>query len=92
MTILDFYADWCGPCKSLAPVLERVADNRGIELVKVNVDDDNEELFARHNIGEAPTVRNIPTVIAIDSDGKELGRFTGTKSEADINNFFDSLK
>jgi thioredoxin 1 len=92
MTILDFYADWCNPCKSLAPVLDKVASERGIEVVKVNVDDDNEDLFTRHNVGEVPTVRNVPTVIVINDDGKEVARFVGTKSESDINKFFDDIK
>lgn len=92
MIILDFYADWCAPCKALAPVLEKVATERGIELLKINVDDDVEDLFKRRGMTEAPSVRNVPTVIAIDDNGDELGRFSGTKSETDINNFFDGLK
>lgn len=86
MTILDFYADWCNPCKSLAPVLDKVASERGIEVVKVNIEDDEEELSVRHD------VRNIPTVVALNDDGSEKSRFVGTKSESDINKFFDEIK
>jgi len=86
MTILDFYADWCSPCKSLAPVLDKVASERGIEVVKVNIEDDEEELSVRHG------VRNIPTVVVLNDDGSEKSRFVGTKSESDINKFFDDIK
>jgi thioredoxin len=86
MTILDFYADWCNPCKSLAPVLDKVASERGIEVVKVNIEDDEEELSVRHG------VRNIPTVVVLNDDGSEKSRFVGTKSESDINKFFDDIK
>ena len=86
MTILDFYADWCNPCKSLAPVLDKVASERGIDVVKVNIEDDEEELSVRHG------VRNIPTVVVLNDDGSEKSRFVGTKSESDINKFFDDIK
>ena len=86
MTILDFYADWCNPCKSLAPVLDKVASERGIDVVKVNIEDDEEELSVRHG------VRNIPTVVVLNDDGSEKSRFVGTKSESDINKFFDEIK
>ena len=86
MTILDFYADWCNPCKSLAPVLDKVASERGIDIVKVNIEDDEEELSVRHG------VRNIPTVVVLNDDGSEKSRFVGTKSESDINKFFDDIK
>lgn len=91
MTILDFYADWCSPCKSLAPSLEKVANEKGINLVKINVEEDSDKILEDLGVNWPVNVRNIPTVIAINENGDELARFTGTKSEADINNFFESL-
>lgn len=82
--IYDFYADWCGPCKSLAPILESVAEERNIELKKINVDDDKDELGVKYG------VRSVPTVVVIKDD-KEIGRFIGTKSKSDLNKFFDNL-
>jgi thioredoxin 1 len=55
--VVDFYADWCGPCKMLAPLLERAAaDYAGrVKVVKVNVDDEN-DLAARYRISGIPTL------------------------------------
>jgi len=38
--IVDFWAEWCGPCHAVAPVLDRIADERGLKLVKVNIDEE----------------------------------------------------
>ena len=82
--ILDFYANWCMPCKALAPVLEKVASERNINVVKVNIEEDVDDLSVNYG------VRNIPTVIALDGEN-EVGRFVGAKSEGELNNFFDGL-
>lgn len=59
--LVDFYADWCGPCKALAPTLEAIAEEHSGELAVVKVDiDDNAELATRFNI------QSIPTLIVFD--------------------------
>ena len=55
--LVDFYADWCGPCKALAPTLEAVAEEHAGNLAVVKVDiDDNPELATRFNIQSIPTL------------------------------------
>lgn len=56
LVLVDFYADWCGPCKALAPVLEEFAnENPDAKIVKVNVDE-NYELAARYKIDSIPSL------------------------------------
>ena len=85
MKVLDFYADWCNPCKALAPVLDKVLEEKKLNLVKINVEEDTDDLSAKYN------VRNIPTVIVVDDNDVEVKRFSGTKTETDLNKFFDEL-
>ena len=53
--IVDFHADWCGPCKMVAPILEEIASENGIKLCKVNVDNDG-ELAMGFGIASIPTI------------------------------------
>jgi thioredoxin 1 len=55
--IVDFWAEWCGPCHAVSPVLDKIADERSQELrlVKVNVDE-NQELMVRYGIQSIPTI------------------------------------
>ncbi|MCC6144502.1 MAG: thioredoxin [Candidatus Hydrogenedentes bacterium] len=55
--LVDFYADWCGPCKALAPTLEAVAEEQAANLAVVKVDiDENPDLATRFNIQSIPTL------------------------------------
>lgn len=55
IVLVDFYAEWCGPCKMLAPALEGVANQRDVSVVKVNVDE-QEEIARRFGIMSVPTL------------------------------------
>lgn len=69
--LVDFYADWCGPCKMMAPVLDQVAQHVGDQarVVKVNVDEAGD-------IATQYGIRSIPTLIAF-VDGKPAQQWTG---------------
>lgn len=69
LIMVDFFANWCGPCKTLGPIIEKVSEETGINLLKVNVDE-FKDLTSFLNI------RGIPVVIFF-KDGIEIERITG---------------
>lgn len=78
--IVDFYADWCGPCKMMAPAIESVTkETKGIELVKINVDDD------AHYVSRM-RVTSVPTIILI-KDEQEIARSSGLMSKQKLLEF-----
>ena len=83
--LVDFWAEWCQPCKTLSPLLESLTTDFGgaFELAKVDVDA-NQELSAQFG------VQSIPTVVAI-RDGKEINRFSGALPEASIRSFLETV-
>ena len=74
--LVDFYADWCGPCKRLAPLLEEL---EGIDIIKVNVD-----MF--DSLSRSYGIMSIPTLILFES-GKEIKKIIGFQTEAEIKEF-----
>ena len=75
--LVDFYADWCGPCRIVSPIVDEIAEERrDITVGKVNVDDEN-ALAMKYG------VMSIPTLIVF-KDGNEQTRIVGAKPKAAI--------
>ena len=79
--LVDFWADWCGPCRMVSPILEKLGNSMSeeIKIVKLNVDE-NQELALNYGI------RSIPSLL-IFREGKEIARTVGAASEQTYENF-----
>lgn len=80
--LVDFNADWCGPCKMLKPVIEEIAEsNKNIKVVSVNIDNEDE-------LAEEYDVSSIPCLVLFDK-GKEIKRNIGFIPKDDIESFIE---
>ena len=76
--LIDFFATWCGPCKTLAPILKQVKDNLGERITILKIDVDKNQLIASQY-----QVRGVPTMILFQN-GKQLWRQSGVVSKEDL--------
>jgi len=81
--LIDFYADWCGPCKTLAPILKDVKSefNDNIKIIKIDVDK-NQNLAAKYQ------VRGVPTMMLF-KNGSQLWRQSGVLQKQDLVNIIN---
>jgi len=81
VVIVDFWAEWCGPCRVIGPVLQTISEEQDVTVVKVNVDD-NSELGAEYGI------RSIPTILVF-KDGEQVEKLVGAQSQKTFEDLID---
>lgn len=85
VVLVDFYADWCGPCKMIAPVLEQLQEEMSdVQIVKLNVDE-------APDIAQEYGVMSIPTLILFNN-GKQIAQTLGFKPKEQLRNWIESYK
>ncbi|MDR2360727.1 MAG: thioredoxin [Oscillospiraceae bacterium] len=83
LTLVDFWADWCGPCKMLAPILQELYEERGdFKLAKVNIDKEQE-------LAEGFAIQSVPTVVLF-RDGKAELAAVGVRGKATYEEMLDA--
>jgi thioredoxin 1 len=75
--LIDFYADWCGPCKMMSPIIDEIAEeNSEVKVGKVNVDDNME-------VAEKYQIMSIPTILVV-KNGNVTKQFVGVTAKSEI--------
>lgn len=82
VVLTDFYADWCGPCQMLAPVVDKLAAETDAMVAKVDVD-------ANQQLASAYGVRGVPTLVLF-ADGEPVERIVGVQSEDQLRSLIES--
>lgn len=85
LVLIDFYADWCGPCKKMNPILNRIADqNKNVKLLKIDAEKSD-------NIASAFKVEEIPTYVII-KNGRQVWRGVGEMDETELKEVLAKMK
>lgn len=76
LVLVDFYADWCGPCKMISPIIDELSEEKNIKVCKINTDEAIE-------LAKEYGVMTIPCIIAF-KDGKEINRSIGLVNKDEL--------
>lgn len=74
--ILDFYADWCGPCKAMEPTMQEIVKETSVEIEKIDVDQ-NQDQATKYGVFSIPT-------LVFEKEGKEVDRIVGAAPKSKI--------
>ena len=85
MKVLDFYADWCGPCQMLIPIMEELEkEHEDVEFVRINIDEQRE-------MAEKYEIMSIPTLIFLDDNDNIVETLIGLHSKKDIEKILQAV-
>jgi thioredoxin 1 len=82
VVLTDFYADWCGPCQMIAPIVDRLASETDAAVAKVDVD-------ANQQLAAAYGVRGVPTLVLF-ADGEQVEEIVGVQGEDQLRSLIES--
>ncbi|GHU12528.1 thioredoxin [Alphaproteobacteria bacterium] len=82
LVVVDFYADWCGPCRMISPLLEEIQSEMTVDVVKVNIDE-SPDIASTYNIMSIPT-------LVIFKNGEKISTNVGAASKARISDWIKS--
>lgn len=82
-TIVKYYAEWCGPCKIISPILDKISETPDIKIVAINIDNEPE-------LTQAANITSVPTLVFY-KDGEYMGKAIGALNEATIMNMIDGI-
>lgn len=82
VVLVDFYADWCGPCRMMTPILEKVADESKAVIGKLDIDN-------AQKVAGTFQVTSVPTLILF-KEGKEVGRLVGLRDAETVKQFINT--
>ena len=84
MKLLDFYADWCGQCKIMDPIIHKFAEAHNLPLEKINAEEDEDSV-------DKFGIRNLPTFVLVEDDGTLIAKRSGACPETELNKWYDEV-